>query len=184
MSRDPLPLALLGLALLNLGLGAWSLSRARAQHTTYVFTPLVDVIPGSSALSEDEALRVREDLRTQVDARDMQKAYAFLGSTLSLDDLAEGVSSLERSEHPLDAGQRARITEVLQAGRQRHEALWRTQDEILQLESQLAQEVSAVIEALPPEARAEAEAATQQLPGAEAPPRPGGAPPPRPGGPR
>ncbi|MCB9745161.1 MAG: hypothetical protein H6740_21410 [Alphaproteobacteria bacterium] len=168
MSRDPLSLAILALALLNLPLSVYALQQSRAQHTTYVFTPLVDVVPGTTVLTEEEALRIREDLRTQVDARDMQQAYAALGSTMSLDDLVEGVAALEGSGHPLDAGQQAELREILQAGQASHQALWQVQDEILRLEAQLAQEVSAVIEALPEAERAAAEAAVSGLPEAGA----------------
>ncbi|MCB9764584.1 MAG: hypothetical protein H6739_32720 [Alphaproteobacteria bacterium] len=165
-------LLVLGLAVANAALGGLSLRAALSGHTTYVFTPLVDVIPGSSVLSEEEALKIRQDLRHQIDARDMQTAYATLGSTLSLDDLLEGVASLDAAGLPLQGSQRAAIQGILADAQADHRALWAVQDEILQLEDQLTRDVAAVLEVLPSQTRA---AARQQL---EAPPGP------PPGGPR
>lgn len=136
----------------NLAVG-WTAALAD-RGLTYVFTPLVDVQPESALLTEDDALRIREDLRHQIDARDMQQAYARLGSTLSLDDLAEGVAALDEAGQPLDARQRHRITKILEEARAGHHDLFAVQVEILDLEAQLAAELAATLAALPPETQA------------------------------
>ena len=40
-------------------------------------------------------INLAADARSQVDARDIQQAYARMGSTISLDDLLRGVESLD-----------------------------------------------------------------------------------------
>jgi hypothetical protein len=111
---------------------------------TYVFTPMVDVIPGGSPLGAAEAEAVQQDLRTQVDARDVQRAYARLGSTMSLDDLLRGVESLPQAGVPLAPAQARSIGETLARARQQHAELRAVQKEILDLEARLASETSAL----------------------------------------
>jgi hypothetical protein len=90
-----------------------------------------------------------------VDARDIQKAYARLGSNVSLNDLLDGFALIEPT---LSAGQRTRIAAVLTGAREKHRAVYAVQDEILRLEADLDRQVDAILTALPPETRARVEA--------------------------
>ena len=143
---------LLVLAEVLLSWVAWD--DARKEHVVYVATPLVDVVPGGAPLSQAEATALTADLRHQVDARDMQTAYAWLGSTLNLDDLLRGVASLETSEHPLDAGQRERVRLILDAAKAQHQEILAVQRDILQAESNIGTDVATVVASLPPDVAA------------------------------
>lgn len=143
-----------GLAVLQGALG-WALWwEAREERVVYVLTPMVDVVPGGAPLSAVEAEAVARGVRGQVDARDMQTAYARLGSTLSVDDLVRGVAGLEAAGVPLDAGQRERVRATLDAATADRAALLATQREILDLEAALEREARAVVESLPADVRA------------------------------
>ncbi|MFZ5480903.1 MAG: hypothetical protein ACOZNI_29350 [Myxococcota bacterium] len=124
-----LHVAALALAAANLALAGagW----ARARPVTYVFTPLVDVVPG--ALDGAEAAALQAGAKHHVDARDMRDAYARLGSTLNLADLLAGVESLE----DLSQAQRARLAAILDGARADHAAVVEVQREILDLERRL-----------------------------------------------
>ena len=139
------------LVLAEVGLSWVGWDDARREHVVYVLTPMVDVVPGGAPISGDEAGALAAGLRNQVDARDMQTAYAWLGSTLSLDDLIRGVESLERSDHPLDAGQRARVRAILDAAQAQHQEIVTVQAEILRSEASIGADVAAVVAALPPD---------------------------------
>ncbi len=153
MARAVWPLvALLVLAEIALSWVAWD--DARGEHVVYVLTPMVDVVPSGAPLSADEAGRLSGSLRTQVDARDMQTAYAWLGSTLSLDDLLRGVASLAQSDHPLDVGQRARVAVILDAAQAQHREIVEVQGNILAAEAGIGQDVAGILAALPPDVAA------------------------------
>ena len=157
MSRS-LPWALAALLILvqgALGFAAWQ--RARVQHTTYVFTPMVDVVPGGAPLTAGEAEALQVDVRRQVDARDMQSAYARLGATLSLDDLLRGVEALDR-EGKLSDGDRECLRAILDAAREEHREAVDVQRKILDQEAAIAAEVAATLAALPPDVRERVEA--------------------------
>lgn len=143
-----------GLVLAEVGVSWVGWDDARREHVVYVATPLVDVVPGGAPLSQAEATALGADLRHQVDARDMQSAYAWLGSTLSLDDLLRGVESLQTSEHPLDPGQRERVRGILEAARAQHQEILGVQRDILQAEASIGADVATVMAGLPPEVAA------------------------------
>lgn len=143
------------LVVLQLGLGAVAWNRLQREHTVYVFTPMVDVVPGGAPLSGVEADALAAGVQRQVDARDMQVAYARLGSTLSLDDLLRGVEGLDAAGAPLTEAQKQRVAAILDAARADHDAVRRVQGEILDLEAELSRETKGALDALPPEVRAE-----------------------------
>jgi hypothetical protein len=136
MRVSPTPL-LAVLALLQVVLSALVLRAGVPAGVTYVFTPMVDVVPGGAPLSAGEAAAVANDLRTQVDARDIQQAYARMGSTMSLDDLLRGVEGLPDAGVPLSAGQAQAVGDLLRQARTDHDAMRSVQAEILDLERDL-----------------------------------------------
>ena len=111
---------------------------------TYVFTPMVDVVPGGAPLTAAEAAALATDLRTQVDARDIQQAYARMGSTLSVEDLVRGVEGLPDAGVPLDAGQRARVGAILARTKGDVAELRAVQARILDLEASITADVAAL----------------------------------------
>lgn len=143
MLRSPWPYVL-ALALLQCGLALWLLWMGAPNGVTYVFTPMVDVVPGGPPLSATEAAALQHDLRTQIDARDIQKAYARLGSTMRLDDLVVGIDGLAAAGVPLDADRQARVAGILARAREDHAALRSVQSEILTLEARIAGNVAAL----------------------------------------
>ncbi|MES2639089.1 MAG: hypothetical protein V4850_06385 [Myxococcota bacterium] len=148
------PWVLVGvLALAQVASAQVATSRVAARSVTYVFTPLVDVVPGGVPLSGGEAADLAAGARNQVDARDMQQAYARLGSTISLDDLLRGVEGLEASG-ALTGPQRDRVRRVLTQASADHAAVYAVQAEILTLEADLARQSEALLAALPAETRA------------------------------
>lgn len=136
------------LALVQVGL-AWR-AQTRPAGVTYVFTPLVDVVPGGLPLDAAEASELKAEAKNAVDARDIQKAFARLGSNLSLVDLLRGVETLD----DLTPDQRRRIGDVLTAAKRDHDAVVAVQREILDLERQLDGQVQGVMAALTPEQQA------------------------------
>ncbi|MDP2314489.1 MAG: hypothetical protein Q8P41_16420 [Pseudomonadota bacterium] len=161
------------LVLAQIGLAEGVARRAGERSVTYVFTPMVDVVPGGVPLTAGEASDLAAQARNQVDARDIQKAYGRLGSTISLDDLLRGVEGLEASG-ALSDEQRERVRAVLTDAQADHAAVVAVQEEILALEAVVSTQVEALLAALPPETRARVE----QRVGASAGPKrtPGGPP--------
>jgi hypothetical protein len=143
MRASPTPVVAV-LALVQLVLSAMVLRAGVPAGITYVFTPMVDVVPGGAPLSAGEAAAVANDLRTQVDARDIQQAYARMGSTMSLDDLLRGVESLPDAGVPLDAGHAQAVGDLLRQARADHDAMRAVQAEILDLERDLDARVARI----------------------------------------
>lgn len=178
MRAPSTPWVLIGvLAVAQAGLAHLATTRAAERSVTYVFTPLVDVVSGGVPLSAGEAADLAADTRNQVDARDIQQAYARLGSTISLDDLLRGVEGLEASGS-LTGPQRERVRAVLAQAQADHAAVYAVQEEILALEADLGRQAEALLAALSEETRAKVEAASgsQPTPGQGRGPRGPGAP--------
>jgi hypothetical protein len=121
---------------------------------TYVFTPFLDVVPGGVPVSEDEARVLAA--RGNAEARDIQQAYARLGSTLSLDDLVRGVEALSDGRTRLSPAQAARVAAILESARADRAALLALQSEILDREADVARKVAVL----------RGEPASSQAPGA------------------
>lgn len=133
---SPWPIVtVLALAQAVLGTIGWSHAHA---PVTYVFTPLVNVAPGTLSGEEAEALDI--DLKNQIDARDVQQAYARMGSTMSLLDFLGGVESLQ----DLTPAQRTRLAKVLEDAKADHTAVIAVQREILDLEADIGRQVEAL----------------------------------------
>jgi hypothetical protein len=132
------------LALANVATGVYALRAERAGHTVYVLTPMVDVVPGGTPLGAVEAAALSDGLRHQVDARDMQRAYGRLGSTLSLDDLLRGIEAFGAQGTPLSPRQRDEILALMNTGAADHQRIVAVQGAILEEEAALARLVAEV----------------------------------------
>lgn len=141
--------ALLVFSQVGLGVAVWR--SASQEHTIYVMTPMVDVVPGGNPLDREEAQALVADVRHQADARDMQSAYAWLGSTLSLDDLLRGVESLDAAGAPLTAAQAVEVKAILDRAAQDHARIRQVQVEALDAELQIQTEIAAIADLLPEE---------------------------------
>lgn len=139
-----------GVALLQAALGVALWMDARREHTVYVLSPMPTVLPGAAPVDAVEAEALFDAARHRVDARDMQRAYARLGSTLSVDDLARGVEALETGPHPLTPAQREAARAILETATADRRALLATQAKILDLEAELDRVVAEVQPLLPP----------------------------------
>lgn len=148
--------AVLGCALVHLGLGLWSWRGAGPE--TYVLTPYVEVVPGAAPLDADSAERLRRELSGPVDARNIKHGYAWIGSTLSLQDLVSGIAGLEDAGLPLSGGQAARIAARVEETRTAYRQMLAVQDEILRGEAALDAALAATRAVLPPEQRARVDA--------------------------
>ena len=132
---------LLLLVFLNVGFAILNFVKPAVPATTYVLTPMVDIIPGGAPLDSEEKTRLLSELRHQVDAKDMQQAYSRMGATLSLYDILRGIGSLEQSEHKLSPRQKRRIERLLTRAQDTHGALRNVQKEILDVEKILAEQL-------------------------------------------
>ena len=165
----------------HLGLAAWA--RAEAAPETYVLTPYVEVVPGAAPLGAADAAALAAELRGPVDARQIQRGYAWMGSTLSLTDLIDGINALDAAGLPLRPDQRAQLGARLSQVRADHAAMIAVQLEILDLERALEADIAAVQAVTGPAGAAGA--VTGPVGGGLPPPAtpPGGGPPAQ-GGPR
>jgi len=148
--KGPPVALLLALGALQALLAGLLLREGLPTGLTYVFTPMVDVIPGGAPLTAAEAAALATDLRTQVDARDIQQAYARMGSTLSVEDLVRGIEGLPDAGVPLDAGQRARVGAILTRTKGDVAELRAVQARILDLEASITADVAALGASAPP----------------------------------
>ena len=163
--------SLLVLSQVGLGVAVWR--EASENHTIYVMTPMVDVVPGGNPLDREEAQALVADVRHQADARDMQTAYAWLGSTLSLDALLRGVEALDAEGAPLTPAQAARVKAILDGAQADHTRIHEVQVEALDGEAEIQTEITAIANLLPPEQAERVRATTQSQPPAQRGPPPG-----------
>ena len=141
--RDRGWLSLIAACLLgHLGLGLWA--RSKAAPETFVLTPYVEVVPGAAPLDAADAAALAAELRGPVDARGIQRGYAWLGSTLSLSDLIEGINGLDAAGLPLRPEQREALSGRLAAVRADHASMVAVQREILDLERALDADIATI----------------------------------------
>ena len=82
-TSNPTTVALLGLNVL-LAICVFWFSESRAKQ--FVLTPFYQVVPRDSVWTTEELATIQAEMPSALEARDMHKAYARLGSTLSIDD--------------------------------------------------------------------------------------------------
>ena len=107
------------------------------QSKRFVLTPIYQVVPKGSVWTAEELAEINAEMPNALEARDMQKAYASLGSTLTVDDVIKGVDALSTSDHPLTQGQAQDIHTQIAALREHHQEMFQVQRELIQLESRL-----------------------------------------------
>lgn len=165
MKVSPWPLVGL-LLLLQTGLAWYGLLQHREE--TVVFTPLVDVVADGVPLTGSEANALLAGAHNAAEARDIQQAYARLGSTFSLDDLLRGVEGLD----DLDSAQKKEIGAILAEARASHQEVMQVQTRILDLERQLDLQLSEIQPQLPPGTLKPVGGAPANAPGPVGPPGP------------
>ena len=129
---------LLFLVFTNAGFAIFNYLNPAIQATTYVLTPMVDILPEGPPLTTTEQDNLLGELRHQPEARDMQMAYSRMGATLSLHDLLRGIGGLEKTQYKLSARQTKRIEKLLTRAQETHGKLRDTQRDILDTERILA----------------------------------------------
>ena len=134
---NPTTVVLLGLNVL-LAMCVFWFSERQTQH--FVLTPFYQVVPKGSVWTIDELAKVQAEMPSALEARDMHKAYARLGSTLSIDDVLKGVDGLEDSTVRLTEVQHAQIQEAISNLQTDHQKMRQVQRELIQLESRLVQQ--------------------------------------------
>lgn len=153
---------LVACSLLHLALAAWA--RSQVNPETYVLTPYIEVQPGAAPLGADDAARLAQELQGPVDARKIAHGYAWLGSTMSLQDLAQGIGALGTSATPLTPRQEANVRFEMESTRVDYAQMQAVQRDILELERFIEREVRATLDALPPEQAAAVQAQMQRGP--------------------
>ncbi len=136
-ARNPATVALLGLNVL-LAMYVFWLSERPTQH--FVLTPFYQVVPRGSVWTAEELAKIQAEMPSALEARDMHKAYARLGSTLSIDDVLKGIDGLEDSAVPLTETQHAKIQEAISNLQADHQKMRQVQRELIQLENRLVQQ--------------------------------------------
>ena len=132
---------LLLLVFLNVGFAVLNFVKPSIPATTYVLTPMVDIIPEGAPLDKAEQNQLLSELRHQAEAKDMKAAYSRMGATLSLYDILRGIGSLENSEQPLSRRQKRRIENPDQSSRHPQRTPSGSKD-ILDIERALAEQLT------------------------------------------
>lgn len=112
-------------------------SAQSSQSVEYVLTPFYQVVPKGSVWSVEEVSALGGELPNALEARDMANGFARLGSTLSVDDVVQGIEGLGESDHPLTPDQQQQIKEKVRSLMSDHKRMIEVQRELLRLEAQL-----------------------------------------------
>ena len=126
--------------LINVVLGisvAWGAHTRIQAEKTYVLTPFLDVVPEGTDWTPAEVVQLQEYLPNLLEARDMAKGYAHLGSTLNIDDVIQGIEGLSKSQYPLSQSQKEQIQGIIQNFYEEHQTMRRVQHELLEIEDQI-----------------------------------------------
>ena len=84
----------------------WSVHTRMHADKTYVLTPFLDVVPEGAEWTPAELEQLQQHIPNMLEARDMARGYAHLGSTLNIDDVIQGIEGIEISDHSLSDSQR------------------------------------------------------------------------------
>ena len=138
---ERLDMKIIILIVMNVGIALYNWIAPIHKGTVYVLTPMIDIVPEGNPIDEGEKKKILTELRYQSEARDIQKAYAYLGATLSLHDLLRGIEAVEESEFPLSPTQKNTVFQQLQQAQERHRELQHIQHELVRLEAELISNV-------------------------------------------
>ena len=125
---------------LNLMLAVCVLWFSGAPTKQFVLTPFYQVVPKGSVWTVEELSEIQAEMPSALEARDMHKAYARLGSTLSIDDVLRGIDALEHSQFPLTQAQHHSLQTAISELTSDHQEMQKTQRELIRLENQLVQQ--------------------------------------------
>jgi hypothetical protein len=130
---------LLGINVLLASILCWSGGQS-SQSVEYVLTPFYQVVPKDSVWSVEEVAALGGELPNALEARDMANGFARLGSTLSVDDVIQGIEGVRESDHPLTNEQQQHIKEKVRRLMKDHRRMIEVQRELLRLETELVQQ--------------------------------------------
>jgi len=113
------------------------------QSKRFVLTPIYQVVPKGSVWTPEELAKINAEMPNALEARDMQNAYASLGSTLTVDDVIKGIDSLSSSSYPLTKRQEQDVRTQIAGLRGSHQEMVQIQRELIRLENQLVEKTKA-----------------------------------------
>ena len=143
MNNITIPKGVVLLVGVNLVLAIVSAFFAEKQSKRFVLTPIYQVVPEGSVWTVEELAEINAEMPNELEARDMKKAYASLGSTLTVDDVIKGIDALSRSEYPLTQTQEQSIRSKITALDMSHKEMVQVQRELIQLENRLVEQTKA-----------------------------------------
>ena len=143
MNNFTIPKGIIFLVGMNLMLAIVLAILTERQSKRFVLTPIYQVVPKGSVWTAQELAEINAEMPNALEARDMQKAYASLGSTLTVDDVIKGVDALSSSAYPLSQKQEQDIRDQIGALRGRHQEMLQVQRELIRLENQLVSKTKA-----------------------------------------
>lgn len=111
---------------------------------TYVLTPFLDVVPEGTEWTPAELEELQQHLPNMLEARDMARGYAHLGSTLNIDDVIQGIDGLEMSDVPLSEAQQADVRSIVGQFHEEHLQMRTVQHDLLEVESRMRQNLNSL----------------------------------------
>ena len=137
MNNNTIPRGIAVLLGVNLMLAIGIAMLTHSKSTRFVLTPIYQVVPKGSVWTADELADINAEMPNALEARDMQKAYASLGSTLTVDDVIKGIDALSTSDYPLSPKQEETVRTQIRALKESHKEIVRVQRELIRLENRL-----------------------------------------------
>jgi len=140
MNNSSITRAVIALAVINSVLAVWIATVSKPSNTQFVLTPLYQVVPKGSVWTTEELAEIKAEMPNALEARDMQKAYARLGSTLTVDDVIKGIDALSDTPISLSSDQQAHIKTQIEELKDDHKNMIEVQRELIRLEHRLVQQ--------------------------------------------
>ena len=126
-TTSPTMTILLGLNLMLVVCVLWF---SGAPTKQFVLTPFYQVVPKGSVWTVEELSEIQAEMPSALEARDMHKAYARLGSTLSIDDVLRGIDALEHSQFPLTQTQHRSLQTTIAELTSDHQEMQKVTDDL------------------------------------------------------
>lgn len=111
---------------------------------TYVLTPFLEVVPEGTEWTPAEMEQLQQHLPNMLEARDMDRGYAHLGSTLNIDDVIQGIDGLEMSDVPLSDAQQAQVHSTVRQFLEEHQQIRTVQHDLLEIEGRIRQNLESL----------------------------------------